>query len=313
VFAYGTAFEVAGACACAGGGGWQAFGPSAPVPPHLSVAPAGSSPFVAYGLAPQLSALPRAHALRVEAWVGAVDLLLALKDAEDQVDERKAAEEDDGARSRSEGGAAAAQVKARAERVLAEWGAGGSDARRALAAEAAAAARGGHGFAPFVLRLAFVADPATRTASLAQLLQFVFVGAPAAALAAPASAVAVPPGALAHAAAAVAVSEAAVATATAGLWHQVACGASVPEAERSALTALCFAHKRLLLAEKVILDTVLPASGAKWKLRTKPKGGCGCCAPDGDTAALGTRRGPPAMTMPGAFGQPRIRRRVAAI
>ena len=335
VFAYGTAFEVAGGCACvSGNSGWQTFGPNEPAPHHLTLAHDNRSPFLARGLAPLLSALPRKHAVRLDAWMGAVDLLFDIKDSEDEASETAATtssqDMEDGANenagtntAQAEGAdasaAAAAQVKARAERVLSEWFKSGNDASSALGAEAVSAARGGHGFAPFVLRLAFVSDPSTREASLSQLLQFVFVGSPAAAVAlspnSSSSTLTVPPDALSHAIAAVAAAEAASAAARNGWWHQIFCRASVSERERSALAALCFAHKRLLLADKVLLDTVLPESGARWKLRSKPKGGCGCCAPGDDDSEAAATVVPPkdvAMAMPGAFGQPRARRRTAA-
>ena len=331
MFAYGTAFEVAGACSCvSGSSGWQTFGPDEAMPHHLSLAYDNRSPFVARGLAPLLSALPRKHAVRLDAWMGAVDLLFEIKDNEDEAGESTTAsretendadEETSANIPQGEGSEAAAsataQVKARAERVLSEWFKSGNDASSALGAEAVSAARGGHGFAPFILRLAFVSDPATREATLSQLLQFVFVGSPAAAVALnpnSSSSLATPPDALATAMAAVEAMEAISATDKSGWWHRLICRASVSEKERSALAALCFVHKRLLLADKVLLDTVLPESGARWKLRTKPKGGCGCCAPEDDGTSDATTAPPKevAMAVPGAFGQPRIRRRPAA-
>ena len=79
-------------------------------------------------------------------WLGAVDLLLVLKDEEDE-----------------DAQAAKATAKAKAAARLAAWfkptaGAGGKEALAAEAAGQASMASGGHGFAPFVLRVGLLAE-----------------------------------------------------------------------------------------------------------------------------------------------------------
>jgi len=88
-------------------------------------------------------------------------------------------------------------------------------------------------------------------------------------------------------------------------------------AASDALSALAFAHKRLLLPDKVLVDTVRPETGDRWRLRSARPRGCACCAPLDDEAGKarsGQREESRAMDLavPGAFAGGNIRRRKPA-
>jgi hypothetical protein len=292
-----------------------------------------------------LDELPKQQQSKLDAWLGAMDLMFTIKNNEDEdnelnkknvqnlaqhrlnlwfqrdsssddKDKKKSSSSDGG--GVSTGGVISTGTDKKMKNSNYAEQAFETEKRLADAMKLS----GGHGFAPFTLRMSFLINEATRMCTLQQLLQFLFYGIP---------------GNDVHDSilkTACDCMSKALQFRPPSLSHMIFCpsldvnepGAAnkQPTKIMSTLSELAFAHKRLLLHDKVILDTILPEKKTNWRLRSKVKKGCGCCAPEEDedvgdggnnTSQMNKSGGgggggarPDRMAMPGGFAMAKKRR-----